>query len=253
MRAVTFVGLAAALLLPVLPAFARGIFGTAGPDTLRGTARADRISAGAGNDRVYGFGGNDVLIAGPGRDVVEGGAGSDRLVLRDGARDVARCGAGNDTVVADELDTVWGDCETVREPGPAPPPTRSLVPGPYAGKTSQGEDVSFQVSSGGQLTRLAFAAIHLSCQPSGQALSWQIDLGASTYIVRRDGSFDVDESGTATILDSPASYHALVEGHFQSGLASGSVRLDVEVPAMATACTTPQLSWTAAAAILNQP
>jgi Ca2+-binding RTX toxin-like protein len=254
MRAATFVGLATALLLAALPAFARGIFGTDGPDTLRGTAHADRISAGAGNDHVYGLGGNDVLIGGPGRDAVEGGAGSDRLVLRDGAGDVARCGAGSDTVVADELDTVWGDCETLREPGPAPPPTRSLVPGPYAGKTAQGEDVSFQVSSGGQLTKLVFAAIHLSCRPSGRALSWPLDLGASTYVVGRDGSFDVDESGTAMIEDSPASYHALVGGHFQSGLASGKVALDVQISGAAPdACTAPQLNWTAAAAILNQP
>src|SRR5262249_42189454 len=112
------------------------------------------------NDHVYGLGGNDVLIGGPGRDVVEGSVGSDRLLLRDGAGEVARCGPGNDTVVADDLDTVWGDCETVLEPGLPPPPPGGLVPGPYAGKTSQGEDVSFLVSSGGQLTKLTFAVIH---------------------------------------------------------------------------------------------
>ena len=175
-------------------------------------------------------------------------------MLRDGARDVARCEAGSDTVVADELDTVWGDCETVREPGPAPPPTRSLVPGPYAGKTSQGEDVSFQVSSGGQLTKLVFAAIHLSCRPSGEARSWLLDLGASTYLVRRDGSVDVDESGTAMVSGAPATYHALVEGRFQSGLASGNVTVDVQISgAPPDAYATPKLNWTAAAAVLNQP
>src|SRR5262245_16220806 len=235
MRAATFVGVATALLLAALPAFARGIFGTDGPDTLRGTARADRISAGAGNYHLYGLGGNDVLIGGPGRDVVDGGAGSDRLVLRDGARDVARCGAGSDTVVADDLDTVWGDCETVLEPGLPPPPPGGLVPGPYAGKTTQGEDISFLVSSGGQLTKLTFAAIHVTCQPSGEDLSWSLDLGASSYVVRRDGFFDVDASGTGTVSGSAASYHAVVAGHLQSGLASGKVNLDVQVAATATA------------------
>src|SRR5262249_2254952 len=110
---------------------------------------------------------------------------------------------------------------------------------------------SFLVSSGGQLTKLVFAAIHLTCQ--GEDLSWSLDLGAASYVVRRDGFFDVDGSGTGTVSGSAASYHAVVAGHLQRGVASGSVKLDVEVPATATACTTPQLSWTAAAAILNQP
>src|SRR5687767_6054296 len=103
-------GLTIAALL-ALPALAKTIVGTNGPETLRGSKKGDRISARGGNDRLFGLAGNDVLDGGPGRDHVDGGAGSDRLKIRDNARDTAVCGPGRDTVIADRLDVVRSGCE----------------------------------------------------------------------------------------------------------------------------------------------
>ena len=131
----------AASLVSSLAALAAGIVGTDRAETIRGTVGADRISARAGDDRVFGLAGDDVLTGGLGRDVVDGGAGADRLLLRDGDPDVARCGRGRDTVLADGADTVFGDCETLQISPPLPlaPPPRPVVPGPYGGRTTQGE------------------------------------------------------------------------------------------------------------------
>lgn len=84
-------------------ALAGSIVGTPGNDVLRGTARADTISGAGGNDKLYGLGGSDVLNGGPGADQLTGGAGAD----------VLRCGPGRDVAVADVLDKVAKDCETI--------------------------------------------------------------------------------------------------------------------------------------------
>ena len=141
MRAALLTVAAASLVLE-LAALAAGIVGTNGAETIRGTA---------GHDRISGRGGNDVLVGNGGRDVVDGGRGADRLSLRDGERDTAICGPGRDVVLADSADVVLGDCEILRvvPPEPVSPPPRPVVPGLYAGRTTQGQLVTFQVSSGG--------------------------------------------------------------------------------------------------------
>ena len=97
--------------------------GTARADILTGTARNDILRGRAGNDRLGGRQGNDRLEGGTGADRLNGGAGKDRLLggpgkdtieSRDGARDVVDCGAGRDLVIADRLDAVARNCETVR-------------------------------------------------------------------------------------------------------------------------------------------
>jgi hypothetical protein len=244
---------------PVLPALASTIVGTNGPDTIRGTRGADRISARGGNDKVFGLAGDDVLSGGSGRDYVDGGGGSDRLSTRDGTRDTAVCGPGADTVVADRVDAVRADCETVLRPPPPlppPPPPRTVVTGKYEGRTSQAESVTFEVRAGGTLSKLVFPSIRLSCEPSGgPAVSWSQDFGASVYPIRADASFTVDESGTAVVLGTPAPYRVVVTGRLTSGIASGALKLDVEYTsgAVAYACTAPNVTWTAAAGVLNEP
>jgi len=257
MRAALLTAATASLVL-TLAALAASIVGTNGPETIRGTPGADRISARAGDDRVFGLAGDDVLTGGLGRDVVNGGAGADRLLVRDGVRDIAGCGTGRDVVVADGADVVLGDCETLRisPPEPQAPPPRPVVPGLYGGRTTQGELVSFQVTSGGTLSRLVLPVIDLSCSPAGgPLLSWSQDFGAATAVIQRDGRFTIEESGTRGLAGGLATYRIVVSGLLTVGIATGAVQLDVELAGAGTtyACTAPDLRWTAAAAALTGP
>jgi hypothetical protein len=250
------------MTVPLLatPAFATGILGTDRPETLRGTASADRIFARGGNDKVLGLAGGDVLAGGAGRDRVEGGRGADLLALVDGERDVAVCGPGKDAVAADVEDSVRADCETVTRAPPQPPakPPRTIVPGRYGGKTTQGEDVTFQVSSDSYtLSKVVFTAVHLACEPAGSApLAWRYDSGAQEFSVGTDGTFTVSEHGTSAVAGSPAAYEVVVSGRFQSGFVSGTVAAHVrwESDGQPHACgVSPAVEWTAAAGVLNEP
>jgi hypothetical protein len=257
MRVAAVVGAVAAGVLLAVPALGLGIVGTSGPDVLRGTARADRISARGGNDRVYGLAGNDILSGGPGRDVVSGGAGADRLLLRDGEADSARCGPGLDTATVDLVDTVAADCERVREPatGPITPPPRPVVPGHYGGRTSQGETIEFELSAARAVSRIAISAVRLACTPSGETLGWPLDLGDASFPVDRNGELAADESRDATLAGAPATVRFLLRGSFQSGLAGGTLSVEVTSTGAgaALACRAVDVTWNAAAAILNQP
>ena len=101
------------------------VFGTPGPDRLRGgpgrdvicgLGGDDRISGGGGRDLIHGGAGddlllggagNDVLLGGLGRDELGGGPGADRLeggaardaLLAGAGADVAAGGAGDDAIV----------------------------------------------------------------------------------------------------------------------------------------------------------
>jgi RTX calcium-binding nonapeptide repeat (4 copies) len=246
-----------ASLVSSLAALAAGIVGTDRAETIRGTAGADRISARAGDDRIFGLAGDDVLTGGLGRDVINGGAGADRLLVRDGTRDVAGCGTGRDTVLADGADVVLGDCETLRisPPEPLAPPPRPVVPGPYGGRTTQGELVSFEVNSGGTLSRLVLPVIDLSCDAPGGPASWSQDFGMATTVVQRDGTFAIEESGTRGVDDTLVTYRIVVSGLLNVGIATGSVQLEVVLGEAGPShvCTAPGLRWTAAAATLTGP
>ena len=245
-RGIGFVltGLAAGALLAVLPAAAATLLGTDRGETIRGTPAADRI---------LGRGGNDVLIGGAGRDVVDGGRGADRLSLRDGVRDTAICGLGKDLVLADPADVVLGDCETLRivPPEPPAPPPRPVVAGVYGGRTTQGELVTFEVTSGGELSELVFPAIGLSCSPGDQQLTWAHDFGAKTSVIQRDGRFSMTDSGVREVAGGSATYTIAVSGLLTVGISTGTV--DVSVQAAGSTCAAPGLRWTAAAATLTGP
>ena len=72
--------------------------------TLIGSAGPNELVTGPGNDTIN---------AGAGLDRVTADAGDDTIAVRDGFSDRVRCGAGTDTVVADTLDLIGADCETV--------------------------------------------------------------------------------------------------------------------------------------------
>lgn len=72
------------------------VFGSAGPDVLKGTSGADVICGFGGKDEIYGFGGADTLKGGAGDDELFGGRGND--VLKGNAGDdFMNGGKGNDT------------------------------------------------------------------------------------------------------------------------------------------------------------
>jgi hypothetical protein len=98
------------------------ILGGPGADKLTGGPAADQISGDDGDDVLAGGAGADVVIGGLGVDEVDGGAADDDVRVRDGIQDVVRCGDGNDTVDADTLDEVGGDCEAQTRTVTAAPP-----------------------------------------------------------------------------------------------------------------------------------
>jgi RTX calcium-binding nonapeptide repeat (4 copies)/WD40-like Beta Propeller Repeat len=95
-----------------------------GDDRIDTTYGRDFVDAGPGNDIVHTFANDDLLLGGAGRDflyagngedVVRGGRGRDWIGVSDDERvDRVRCGPGKDYVVADPIDRVARDCETVR-------------------------------------------------------------------------------------------------------------------------------------------
>lgn len=104
------------------------LLGLAGNDTLiAGDAHGDVVDGGAGDDLVEGGFGDDKLTGGPGRDTIAGDrksrcneyscdlfvAGNDTIDVRDGEVDSVSCGTGADRVIADTVDTIAADCETV--------------------------------------------------------------------------------------------------------------------------------------------
>src|SRR4051794_1360146 len=108
--------------------------GGGGNDTLRAGDGADTLDGGPGDDDIDGGFGDDTITGGPARDPIPGARrggdcgplwckypyGNDTIDARDGERDSIVCGFGEDTVYADALDVVDGDCEHVSR-GAAPP------------------------------------------------------------------------------------------------------------------------------------
>jgi Ca2+-binding RTX toxin-like protein len=79
--------------------------GPSGPVTITGSAVTNSLG-------VYDGTGN--ITGGPGNDMLNGGPSDDTINSRDGFADRVQCYDGNDTVVADDLDQIGGDCENVQ-------------------------------------------------------------------------------------------------------------------------------------------
>lgn len=78
--------------------------GAAEEDSFMGSAAANVLASGGASDRIEG---------GPGPDTITSGEGTDSISASDGERDTIDCGLGDDTVVADAVDVVGGDCEHI--------------------------------------------------------------------------------------------------------------------------------------------
>jgi hypothetical protein len=103
------------------------VTGGAGDDFVKTSDGVDRLDGGPGTDTIDGGFNDDTIVGGPGPDTLYGDhptgecgiywcklpAGNDTIEARDGERDTITCGFGTDTVNADSIDTVAGDCENV--------------------------------------------------------------------------------------------------------------------------------------------
>ncbi len=99
------------------------VSGDSGADELRTADAADELRGRDGNDLLVAAGGADLADPGQGADTVDAGAGDDSVEAADGERDTIACGTGADRVVADQLDAVAADCETVDRRQVEPPTT----------------------------------------------------------------------------------------------------------------------------------
>jgi len=109
------------------------IDGGGGDDTLKAGDGADTVDGGSGNDNIDAGYGDDTITGGPGQDTISADRqfgdcgplwckfpyGNDTVYARDGERDSITCGYGDDTVYADAIDVVAGDCEHVIRGGGA--------------------------------------------------------------------------------------------------------------------------------------
>ncbi len=105
-------------------------------DNIRTDDLGDEIDGKGGNDVIEAGYGDDRIVGGPGQDTINADAGSgacnflvcrgpygnDHVNVRDGEKDSVTCGVGNDTVIADPIDEIAGDCENVDRGGTGNPP-----------------------------------------------------------------------------------------------------------------------------------
>jgi hypothetical protein len=125
----------------------RDLDGSGKHDVLLGGPNGDTLRGHGGNDRLEGRGGNDTLFGGHGRDVLLGGPGDDRILARDGDPDSITCGPGRDSVVADKVDQVAGDCQQVDRPPAANTPQGPQAP-TSSGRTIRGTSRSDTLMGG---------------------------------------------------------------------------------------------------------
>jgi hypothetical protein len=206
------------------------INGTPKNDVLKGTARADVLNGRAGNDKLYGKAGNDTLVGGAGNDLLVGGPGRDNL----------RCGAGKDTAMADETDTVGGDCETVKglpsaapppappPPPPAPPPGPTAKAGHYCGFTNQGKSICFDVS--GTSVAHVETTSDVDCGSVGTLTNLSLSFSGSTQIqsdlsfsFKYDGPLETDSGSPLTNVSTSYSLTGKLD---TAGNATGTLNLN---------------------------
>jgi Ca2+-binding RTX toxin-like protein len=172
---------------------------------LRGTSQVDVFLGRGGNDRLVGKGGADLFCGGAGQDVIKGGGGDD-VALGQGGDDELDGGPGTDELNGgrgtDECTSgeTLANCET--------PQPEFDVDGSWAGTTSQGKDISFEISDHGitEIT-IGYAWTGPGCTSDSETT---IMFGTAQKIV--DNAFDID--GGAGTLD------LLIHGEFTSDAAA---------------------------------
>lgn len=158
-------------------------------DVVTGEQGNDTLDSGAGNDDVDGGDGNDTISAGAGNDKIQGaggtdtitaGAGDDNIKTPDGNVDKLTCGEGSDTVVADTIDEVAPDCESVTRQFVAPPQDQPVGDDKKAPRCAAGGSTAQKV--GGKRRSLYIAAT--SSEIGEIAASGFLDVGGINVAIR---------------------------------------------------------------------
>ena len=136
-------------------------------------------------------------------------------------------------------------------PSPLPPlPAPAAQNGHYAGQTSQGESITFDVSGNGtSLTNLTIASVREQCTPPGLTLNADAD-GGST-VISAEGSFSISLPSYPTTVDqTPAVGSFLIQGKFSpAGVVAGTLSQGASFTSakgVNYTCDSGSVSWTAA-------
>lgn len=121
----------------------------------------------------------------------------------------------------------------------APPPPPTARDGHYAGTTSQGEQLQFDVVQGGRYVSGLSTPVDESC-PSGPAWYANLPLGAASIL---GGTFSIGLSLTdAGGSSSTVSFGGRFDGN---GGASGTFRVATSGGGLGTSCSSGDVSWSA--------
>jgi Divergent InlB B-repeat domain len=136
-------------------------------------------------------------------------------------------------------------------PSPPPPPPAHAVAGHYAGTTSQGKSIVFDVSSDGSTVTGLITNVDVNCEEvQGFTVNGDLDLSQVVFPVKTDFTFG--DSATATNPDG-STVSLSVTGQLSSTntSASGTIRYDITIPDIPNPgdtlhCSTGPVTWTAA-------
>jgi hypothetical protein len=121
-------------------------------------------------------------------------------------------------------------------------------PGHYAGTTSQNEQITFDVVSGGlQLANLYVSQVNENCTPA--AYLYGGTLQVASWPISVDGSFTISWSGAGTVGPSASNFQATIQGRFNGSIAAGTLRTSTSYTDSGGTyhtCGSDLVSWTAA-------
>lgn len=121
------------------------------------------------------------------------------------------------------------------------------APGFYSGTTSQGNSITFRVTTDNQVTDLGIDYTTDCTSSAGGAYTIDWTLSSGSGNIKSDGSIAVEEPTTVTGTTSGTSTIYL-SGHFDASTASGTgtfvATAQVAYDGATYTCSTPQTSWT---------
>ena len=108
---------------------------------------------------------------------------------------------------------------------PDEPP--EALPGHYAGQTSQGTDISFDVAANSsRLENLRTGQINVSCNPPFRLSGGQV--GLPWIPIAGDDSFGYAWTGPSRVGQVTSTYTLEINGRFSAGTATGTIRTVLE-------------------------
>jgi hypothetical protein len=190
-------GVSGADNLKILGSTSDLLAGEQGNDVLDGGEGDDSLDGGDGVDLLTGAGGNDTIQAGAGADSVDAGAGDDIVNVPDGSPDKVVCGTGIDTVRADTVDDVAGDCEKVERVFIAPPADEGTADDKTKPVVKSGGSTSQRVSKRKRTVRVAAS---LSEKGEVSASGFLDAGGLNTPVKTKSYKVDVAGGGVTIVI-----------------------------------------------------